>query len=972
MTALWKKLPALVTALTLLVSLMPLRSSSAQEEDAVAQLMDGMSSAAKVGQLFLVTFPGTDITEDALITDLIRDYHIGGVVLRPENDNIINEGDTPSQVATLVSQLQGAAWAASEPVTDTLFGEGAAPGPFIPLFVAVDPKGNDTPVTSIVNGVTPLPSAMALGATWNPEHSGVVGAIVGRELRSVGINMLLGPSLDVLEHPQSAGDLGISAFGGEPFWVGQMGQAYISGVHEGSEGQVAVIAEHFPGLGAVDRSLDEEISTVQRTLEKLRQIDLAPFFAVAQASDPAARPDGLMVSHIRFRGLEGGRFVTTRPTSVDSQVLQRLLEQAELAGWRESGGVTVSDELGLRALRRFYDPSEQIFNSRRIAQEAFFAGNDVLFLSQFSLTDEWADQAANIESTITFFREKYDSDPSFQTLVDAAVARILRLKLALYGGSFSLGDTEPSADFGELDPALNLEQLAAIARDSITLLSPPSPDLAPAPPTPDDNILIFTDSREERPCATCQPVPLIEPLALEDTITRFYGPDTTGQINPALITSFTFDDLELHLASPAPIAVPTPTSEEEITPTVVLQPIEAALRRADFIIFAMLDPTADPPQSYAIRRFLAERADTLRNPTLIVLAYDAPYYLDATEISKLDAYYAAYSRTKASIEASVRALFREFAPAGASPVTVTGINYDLLVRILPDPAQTIALDYFVGKAPEAGEPTPEPTEESQSTPEPPKIEVGDELRLRTGVIVDHNGHPVPHGTPVQFIFTYPQEGLEQTITAITRDGIAEASATVDRTGQLDISVQADPAPRTVVLQITIQEGGETIIERITPTPSPTPVIPTPTVTTEPEPEIEATSPPTTVPEEVEVVEEVEEVEEPEVVDEGPGPLDIGLALIAAVAVSVSGYYVVRLNNESVSIALRAALWCLIGGLVLYVGYVLRAPGAAWLREQTGLLTAVWITLVGSLVPLVVAWVAVRRRRAAEGRGTSPG
>ena len=150
-------------------------------------------------------------------------------------------------------------------------------------------------------------------------------------------------------------------------------------------------------------------------------------------------PDGMLVSHIRFRGLEGDRFATTRPISVDSQWLQRLLvEQEELIAWREGGGVTVCDGLGVRALKRFYDPDEADFNNRRIAREAFLAGNDLLILSQFALTNDWGDQADKIKSTITFFQERYENDPSFQTAVDEAVARILRLKLSLYGGSFDL------------------------------------------------------------------------------------------------------------------------------------------------------------------------------------------------------------------------------------------------------------------------------------------------------------------------------------------------------------------------------------------------------------------------------------------------------------------------------------------------------------------------------------------------------
>ena len=428
-----RRLLILTLVVAIVVSIAPPGSTCAQEDDPVAQLMANMSSAAKVGQLFLVTFPGSQVAEGTVIAELIRDYHVGGVVLLPNNDNIVNEGNTPVQVATLVDQLQAAAWSATQPLTitqpltetlpltGTVLEERIPPGPFIPLFVAVSHEGNSMPFTSIVSGTTPLPSEMALGATWKPLYAEMVGQIVGRELHTLGINMLLGPSLDVLEtpRPESTGDPGVRVFGGEPFWVGQMGQAYIRGVHAGAEGRVAVVTTHFPGQGTSDRSLVEEISTVQRTLERLRENDLAPFAAVVQAEDPLARPDGVVVSHIRFRGLEG-----TRPVSVDSQLLQRLLALPEMASWREQGGMTVSDSLGVRALRRFYDPSEESFNSRHIARDAFFAGNDMLFLSQFALSDDWNDQVTNIQSTITFFRERYDSDPSFQAAVDAAVARI--------------------------------------------------------------------------------------------------------------------------------------------------------------------------------------------------------------------------------------------------------------------------------------------------------------------------------------------------------------------------------------------------------------------------------------------------------------------------------------------------------------------------------------------------------------------
>ena len=174
-----QRLAALFLAATLLA--LPGFSSpvALAQDDPVLQLMSQMSTAAKVGQLFLVTFPGDDAASESAIAALIRDYHVGGVVLSPENGNIVNEGNTPLQVASLSWQLQQAVWDATRPTTQTLPGGLPPAGPFVPLFIAVNHEGNGSPNTDVVNGMTPLPSAMALGATWNSSHAEAMGQIVG-------------------------------------------------------------------------------------------------------------------------------------------------------------------------------------------------------------------------------------------------------------------------------------------------------------------------------------------------------------------------------------------------------------------------------------------------------------------------------------------------------------------------------------------------------------------------------------------------------------------------------------------------------------------------------------------------------------------------------------------------------------------------------------------------------------------------
>ena len=139
-----------------------------------------------------------------------------------------------------------------------------------------------------------------------------------------------------------------------------------------------------------------------------------------------------MTSHIRYRGFQGNIRQLTPPISLAPQ-LQDLMELQEFADWRAAGGVLVSEALGVPALRRYYDPALTKFPHRQVAQDAFLAGNDLLYLDRFALTDDWPAQMAAITETIQFFQEKYRSDDAFRGRVDASVERILALKLQIYG-----------------------------------------------------------------------------------------------------------------------------------------------------------------------------------------------------------------------------------------------------------------------------------------------------------------------------------------------------------------------------------------------------------------------------------------------------------------------------------------------------------------------------------------------------------
>lgn len=984
----------LLLAVSLTARLAPIgaqpASSAAYREEAQA-LFDSLSPAERVGQLFMVTFQGDTAVSDSEIARLIIDYHVGGVVLLAKNDNITGYGDlndVPGQIIDLNNNLQRLAIDGRIPIIPASRPEEidgvivptptpAPPGAPIPLLIAIQHEGDGHPNTQIMHGLTEIPNNMAIGATWQPDYARVVGQIVGQELSALGINMLLGPSLDVLEKPApgAASSLAIRAFGGDPYWVGKMGQAYTSGVHVGSNGRLAVIAKHFPGNGGSDRLITEEVPTVRKSLEQLKQIELAPFFAVTgRAETPKAVVDGLLATHIRYQGFQGNIRATTAPVSFDPQALTSLMQLPEFSQWRQNGGLLVSDSLGARAIARFYDDTEQEFPHRRIAKDAFLAGNDLLLVDEFALSGSpYAVELANVKDTIRWFEERYETDPTFQQRVDTAVLQILQLKLRLYNGDFSPNNilTAPNA---RPNPAQHRATLFDVAQTAVTLISPSQAELGErlaSPPTSGENIVIFTDVRLVQQCAQCPAEPLIEVDALENRILALYGPNASGQVQANQIQSYSFADLAEFLAAgtepiiwppeSGPIVEPAdeaavvdpPADEEadeaavtdetaEPDPTPTPAPpaaffVQQSLAEADWIIFATLDKTSS---AQPLSQFLAQRTDILRNSKSIVFAYHAPYYLDTTEISKLTAYYGVYSKADAFIDASVRALFQELPLTGAPPVDVDGIGYNLFQQTQPNPQQVIEL-YITSS---------DGARQSPPREQPLDVSIGDTLRLQTGLIRDRNGHPVPDGTIVQFIQRDRIQGLVSIIEEVpTRLGVAQLDYVLEaRTGPGQFRITAVTGEATQSQEVDIFIEGEALVAILTPEPTPTPtatstaVPPTPTPT--PEPSATPTSPPT--------IEEVGPPPEPGI-NILLSDFWLLLSLLGGLtAVLAAGFFFTRTQPMPLAQQLRWLLWGVVGGLVVYNYYVLGLPGTAVLLDLggwAGLIT----TLLGGLVGLSI-------------------
>ncbi len=192
-------------------------------------LLTSMTPEERVGQLFLISFKGRNAENGSQIAELIQKYNIGGVMLSAANDNFVGPENTISEAVNLTKALQTREWEHSQR-DSALSSETDETAPvYVPLFVGISQEGDAYPTDQVINGLASLPSLMAIGASWDTELAAKVGAVLGKQLEAIGANLLFGPSLDVLDSPRAEGleDLGTRSFGGDPFWVGEMGKNYI-------------------------------------------------------------------------------------------------------------------------------------------------------------------------------------------------------------------------------------------------------------------------------------------------------------------------------------------------------------------------------------------------------------------------------------------------------------------------------------------------------------------------------------------------------------------------------------------------------------------------------------------------------------------------------------------------------------------------------------------------------------------------
>ncbi|KAH6617934.1 glycoside hydrolase family 3 protein [Chaetomium sp. MPI-SDFR-AT-0129] len=204
-----------------------------------------------IGQMLIMGWDGTEVTPS--IRHLIEEHHVGSILLTAKNLK------SAQQTARLVQELQTIAHQAGHPY---------------PLLIALDQENGGVNSLFDEDYICQFPSSMGQAAASSADLAYKVAKATATEISAVGVNLILGPVLDVLTNARYQ-PLGVRAIGDDPQEVSQYGIAAMNGYKEAG---VATCGKHFPSYGNLDflgSSLD--IPTITQTLEELSLSALVPF-----------------------------------------------------------------------------------------------------------------------------------------------------------------------------------------------------------------------------------------------------------------------------------------------------------------------------------------------------------------------------------------------------------------------------------------------------------------------------------------------------------------------------------------------------------------------------------------------------------------------------------------------------------------------------------------------------------------------
>ena len=326
--------------------------------------LNNMSLSEKIGQMIIIDYRNI-VEMNVDLEYLLTKYNPGGFILF--KSNIVNF----EQTRKLLSEIKE-------------IGE-------IPTIISVDQEGGKVQRLDERVGFKKHPAMSEIGKTLDTNIAFELGSKIGRELKSIGVDMNMAPVLDIFSNPDNR-VIGNRAFNSDRDIVKKMAFAYAEGL---SSEKIIPVGKHFPGHGDTKQDSHIDLPIINKSLEELKMLELIPFIEAVRKKIP-----GLMLAHIAVPKIT----LDNTPSSLSKIMISDLLRTD-----MEYKGLIMTDSLKMKALSNY-------FTNEQIYLRCIEAGNDFLLMPQ------------DIGEAFNTIYQNVDQGIITIERIDASVLRILSIK----------------------------------------------------------------------------------------------------------------------------------------------------------------------------------------------------------------------------------------------------------------------------------------------------------------------------------------------------------------------------------------------------------------------------------------------------------------------------------------------------------------------------------------------------------------
>jgi beta-N-acetylhexosaminidase len=350
------------------------RPSPTAQASCAQQVRNGMTTAQRIGQLFLLGLAGDRLGPAEL--DAIRDQHVGSVWFTAQTSIGV------AGIRTVADAVQAQVSLASTADVGFFVAANQEGG----LIQALQGPGFSTIPSAVLQGGRTVSTLTADARAW------------GEELRAAGVNLNFAPVFDVVPPGADASNEPIGVlereYGHDPLTAGSHAAVFVAGM---TEAGVATTAKHFPGLGRVVGNTDVAAGVV----DAVTTAD-DPYLASFRAAISAGVPF-VMVALATYTRIDPAHLAAFSPLVIGGLLRGDL-------GFR---GVVMSDDLGATAAAATMPPGQR-------ALDFLLAGGDFIV----------SKTAAATVAMAAALQARAAADPKVAARVDDAALRILEAKEA--------------------------------------------------------------------------------------------------------------------------------------------------------------------------------------------------------------------------------------------------------------------------------------------------------------------------------------------------------------------------------------------------------------------------------------------------------------------------------------------------------------------------------------------------------------